>query len=169
VTNRTISRAWAKSDAREESRTPLLDPSKTGFTMTGKGSGHSVNSSADRNVRKAGVGNPSWAISFFATGLSSVTDSVSGSDPTYGRPSISSTAGTCASRHRPPSPSAMLKTMSRGDSLTASRNRGPAGSRRTSCPSRESASQMWPTVASESYSSKASSGRCSGRSAGFTL
>jgi hypothetical protein len=68
--------------AREARRTPLLDPSKAGLTMTGNSRPVSSASRAERQVRNRGVGNPSEATSRFATGLSSVTDSVRGSEPT---------------------------------------------------------------------------------------
>src|SRR4030067_230814 len=69
---------------------------------------------------------PPAPTSRFATGLSSVTQRVRGSDPTYGMPSISSRAGTWASRQRPPSPSATVQTVSGGGSRGGWRTPGPA-------------------------------------------
>jgi len=45
----------------------------------------------------------------FDSALSSAIDSVAASDPVYGMPSSSHSAGTAASRFRPATPSAMLK------------------------------------------------------------
>ncbi len=76
------SRAPSGVAARDDRRTPLLDPSKAGFTMTGKERPSKDASAAPRKARNRGVANPPAATRRFATGLSRVTQSVRGSDPT---------------------------------------------------------------------------------------
>ena len=95
--------------------------------------------------------------------LSSDSASVSGSEPVYGMPSISSSAGTRASRLREtPVPSLKLKTNSGGAFRSASIIGRPLPSSVTVCPSARSASAMARMVAGESNSSWRSSGAPAG-------
>ncbi len=91
----------------------MEEPSDAGLAIKG-------NASKDAEARpdilstqmNGGVGTPWLAAMRFAMGLSSESAKVSGSLWVYGMPSISHTAGTCASRLRDPNPSAMLNTRS---------------------------------------------------------
>ena len=57
---------------------------------------------------------PCWSSTRFDSALSSAIDSVAASEPVYGMPISSHSAGTAASRLRPATPSAMLNTRSTG-------------------------------------------------------
>ena len=117
-TKATCSRSAAGVVTREASRTPLLEPSQAGLTISGKarppGASPPGRSASRSTSRWRGVASPREATTRLARSLSSVSASVSGSEPVQGTPSISQTAGTCASRLRPLRPSAMLKTRSGG-------------------------------------------------------
>ena len=95
--------------------------------------------------------------------LSSATARASGSDPVYGMPSISHTAGTRASRERlMPVPSAKLNTRSGGWRRTASRKGRPLPSFVTVWPRPRRTAAIASTVAGESNSSCQSSGAPAG-------
>ena len=106
---------------------PMLDPSCTGLATTGNSSPTGPGASS---TSKSGVGTPALRTSRLAAALSSVTAMVSASLCVQGTPSISQTAGTWASRARPPRPSARLKTRSGGPASIASKKWRPPPSRR---------------------------------------
>ena len=89
-----------------------------GFTISGN---FSLGDSRSRPVSitwNSGVRMPCSRSTRLDSALSSAMDSVAASEPVYGMPSSSHSAGTCASRFRPETPSAMLKTRSTGDSVS---------------------------------------------------
>src|SRR4051794_40802103 len=91
---------------RQRLRMPLLDPSQTGFAITG--SGNSDSASIGGNSAKLPSYSPGGNVSVMPLGsvtpadsatrrvmsLSSATARASGSEPVQGTPSISQTAGT---------------------------------------------------------------------------
>ena len=91
---------------------PLELPSATGLTTTGKRMPAGSRSRPVFITRNCGVSTPASATTRLARPLSSVRLSAVGSEPVYAMSSISSTAGTWASRLRPRMPSAMLKPTS---------------------------------------------------------
>ena len=83
-------------------------------------------------------------------------------DPVYGMPSISSKAGTCASRASPPRPSAILKQISGFVSRRANGRSRSAWIKTVVWPSISSAARSKSTVSIWSKSAKASGGTPSG-------
>ena len=101
--------------------------------------------------------------------FSNATLIANGSEPVYGMPSISQTAGTLASRERlVPTPSAKLNTKSGGSRNSASNNGLPSPISTTSCPKPRNTSPIARMVTGESNSSCRSSGAPGGSgSSGF--
>ena len=103
---------------------PLLEPSAFGFTISGNFMSGDSRSRADSMSWNFGVRMSCWSSTFLPSALSSAIARVAESEPVYGMPSSSHSAGTCASRFRPSTPSAMLKI--RSTSASAS-TRGRSG------------------------------------------
>ncbi len=97
---------------RERSSMPLPVPSAMGLAKSGKRRPSGTASERLATTLKFGVGRPWERTRRLATALSRVAARTRGSENTYGTPYSSRIAGAWASRDRPRSPSAMLKTRS---------------------------------------------------------
>ncbi len=134
---------------------PLEVPSALGLTITGKRKGRSFSLPVVRSCQLAVSMSAARRICL-ARLLSRQMARVVGSEPVYGMPSISQSAGTCASRPRPRRPSATLKTTSgcapaRDIGRSASASRGT-----TMCPYDSMAAEMAAIVLGESNSASSS-------------
>ena len=116
--------------------TPFELPSAIGLTNSGGARATRRASLASATTSNAAVARPESRTIRLAMPLSSVTAQVSGSAKVYGCSNSSHSAGTCASRERPRTPSAKLNRRSQRSPATSRRASSlPRPMRTTSLPS----------------------------------
>ena len=113
-------------------------------------------SRADSMSWNFGVRMSCWSSTFLPSALSSAIASVAESEPVYGMPSSSHSAGTWASRLRPSTPSAMLKMRSTSASASTRGRSGVASRWTTMWPWRASALAIAMIVSGGSHSASSS-------------
>ena len=131
----------------------MLDPSQSGFTMTGKRIPFS-GSSGEAITRNGGVETRWNDMISLARALFKQAARVNASEPVYGISSISQMTGTCDSLLGESIPSAMLKTMSGRTRFSFSARSRSASIPTTSRPPPASAVETASMVAESSHSAK---------------
>ena len=135
---------------------PFELPSALGFTISGNFMSGDRRSRGDSISWNFGVRMSCCSSTFLASALSRAIARVALSEPVYGTPSSSHSAGTWASRLRPSTPSAMLKIRSTSASASTRGRSGVASRCTTMWPWRASALAMAMMVSGGSHSASSS-------------